>query len=888
MRFRSFFMETIGLSVIFINFANVIDKDALLNYILDIMIFSTRLVAISLGLSLCYAAEAKQISFEQALAAAPAGMMQKSTRSVTTPAYTEVAEDLNVAYIVNNGNEKGFVVLAADDLMPSVLGYSDTGHFDASDIPPSMAYWLSEYGRELQYAVDNGITNPVLTRAVGLSTIAPLCTTKWSQDAPYNDNCPIVDGQAALAGCTAIAVAQVLAYHKWPEKGTGSNTYTPDNFTNSLTFNFGETTFDWDNMLDTYTSNATAAQKKAVAVLLEAVGNISLMAYGKDASGAWLYNTAYGLINHLKYDKDVYKADRVYYPIHEWIALLHNELVNKRPIAYSGSNEGAGHSFVVDGYDNGYFHLNWGWGGSSDGYFLITGLDPVSQGLGGSHAGYNMNQECLINLKPDKGESNASYVLQVGVQGSLTTAKSDYTRSDVVQFSLTGNPDSWRNTWFCSTFGTNEDAILGVNMTPQSGGETVFYDGGSVKLSYKDTWPFVQRYSSFSINSSSFPTSGTYTVVPAYKYNNEVKECQTPVGYSNSLKMECSATGVKFSNITVTRTLKVDKLSFNSNAYVGKKISLDASLSCTGTEYYANIYGAVFDSQGAIKGKLCTFNSTDNTYKDAGVLADVAEGYDCDIALEGIFALDNVATPEGTYEFALVDNDGNRLTTDSKTELKITAPASGSIRYTFKYSVDSNKYSGSGTKSDPYIISDDFDIDVTLQCSGGFMDANIRFWGFYFNADGSINYSGPGLSNSQHDFLLNKGDSSTYTYKLNTSAIEMNRAAAVMPYLSGDGITGKYLTDLIYVKRTSAAVGTMSDGVRSTVYPNPAVDYTTVTAKGVILSAEVYNIGGACVIRETGNGSESLDLNVSTLATGHYVIVTKTASGLEKHRLIKK
>jgi len=278
-------------------------------------------------------------------------------------------------YVFNNeAVGGGYVIVSGDDRLPEILGYSDHGSIDMDNMPPNMRAWLSQY----EHIISQMDSNPSLNVPNGFHAqhsavqakhnIAPLITTKWGQEAPYNDMAPEINGQRAVTGCVATAMAQVMCYHRWPEAAT---TVIPQ-------YGYGEelppTTFDWDDMLDYYTGSEEAEQKAAVAELMRYAGQAAKMQYGVDGSGATAYNTIRALMECFGYSRQMQYVMHRDYTAEEWDGLIYRELREKRPVLYTGySPWDGGHAFVCDGYDaqNDFYHFNWGWDGESDGYYLL-------------------------------------------------------------------------------------------------------------------------------------------------------------------------------------------------------------------------------------------------------------------------------------------------------------------------------------------------------------------------------------------------------------------------------------------------------------------------------------------------------------------------------------
>ena len=216
-------------------------------------------------------ANAATLTPEAALARA-SELMPRSTRPAAPSTIrpdlklTLAADGQPTVYVFANGT-RGYLVAAADDACPALLGYSDKDKFSGEAMAPALQYWLQEYSRQVAYArtQSNTVKVPAKARPVR-AAIAPMVATRWNQDAPFNNDCPVLNGERSVTGCVATALAQVMKYHNWPEHGTSSHSYTYNGQT--ISADFAKTTYDWANMRDVYTSSATAAQNAAVATLM--------------------------------------------------------------------------------------------------------------------------------------------------------------------------------------------------------------------------------------------------------------------------------------------------------------------------------------------------------------------------------------------------------------------------------------------------------------------------------------------------------------------------------------------------------------------------------------------------------------------------------------------
>ena len=333
-------------------------------------------------------------------------------------------------YVFNRTDSNGFLVVSADDCAAPLLGYSDSGTFDTASLPPQLEWWLNEYARKITYLREHGARKTPKGKAADkeLAGIAPLLTTAWNQLTPYNNLCPKSSGANCATGCVATAMAMVMKHFNYPERGQGAISYSVNEtgyVAGTFSLDFSQVEFDWENMLDDYsTSDYNETQATAVARLMQACGYGSKMAYGRYTSSANTPDQCNALINYFGYDKSLEYLMRWNYSYDEWVEILHSNLEKGYPIIYGGVGPFAGgHSFVCDGYQgDGYFHFNWGWGGMSNGYYLLDVLDPADQGTGGNMGGFSFAEDAVVNIHPAQPGSSApeASLSIIGIlQGSL-------------------------------------------------------------------------------------------------------------------------------------------------------------------------------------------------------------------------------------------------------------------------------------------------------------------------------------------------------------------------------------------------------------------------------------------------------------------------------------
>lgn len=314
------------------------------------------------------------------------------------------------AYYVFNNDAGGFVIIAGDDAVTPVLGYTSTGSFDAENLPDGLKDLLKSYERQIAALGDNYVANQTATRAA-FTGEKLLKTAEWNQYAPFNKYTP----NNYVTGCVATAGAIVMKHHGYPAKGTGSHSYTWNGKT--LTANF-EHDYDWASMPAKYDGTNDAAFD-GVARLMADLGVAVEMQYAKNGSGAYIGNMISALQKYFGYSKLTHLAYINDMEAEAWNAKLRGEIDANRPILYSASDASAGgHSFIIDGYKDESFSVNWGWGGYCNGFYQIGALNPESAGKPTGEK-YNMGQTAVIGLQPSDGTEKISTMGFLKVSGQL-------------------------------------------------------------------------------------------------------------------------------------------------------------------------------------------------------------------------------------------------------------------------------------------------------------------------------------------------------------------------------------------------------------------------------------------------------------------------------------
>jgi len=298
----------------------------------------------------------------------------------------------------------GWMLVSKDDAVQPVYGYNFEEDFDIRSLSNNtgMSFVFSALDKQIKESLRKNPTalNPgwqltkVKRQTVALSTdVQPLIPISWNQNKGWNHFCPEdvggPDGHVYV-GCAAVAMAQAMTVYKYPSKGVGTKSYYDSKY-GTQTVNFDTYgSYNWTHIVD----GLNTANNDIAALLYHCAVTVE-MSFGIDGSGANMKSVAPALRNYFSYSKSVTAIDRVDSEA-EWISILNNELVNGRPIVYGGdADDGkAGHAFNIDGVtSNGFYHLNWGWSGSNNGYFSISNLKPGTYD-------FTKNQSAVIGIKP--------------------------------------------------------------------------------------------------------------------------------------------------------------------------------------------------------------------------------------------------------------------------------------------------------------------------------------------------------------------------------------------------------------------------------------------------------------------------------------------------------
>ena len=337
------------------------------------------------------------------------------SRVVSTASLSTLGND---SYYVFNNDAGGFVIIAGDDAVAPVLGYTSTGAFDANNLPEGLKDLLKSYEQQIAALGKNYKANTTSTRAE-FTGEKLLNTAKWNQGAPFNKYTP----NNYVTGCVATAGAIVMKHHGYPAKGVGSHSYTWNG--QNLTASF-EHDYDWANMPVMYTGDNDAAFD-GVARLMSDLGIAVNMQYANGGSASALEDLVTALKKYFGYSKYARHLKIEDLGAEAWNGRLRAEIDANRPVLYAASDANVGgHSFVIDGYKDESFSVNWGWGGYCDGFYRVGALNPEVDGTPQGDQ-YNSSQAAVFALQPSDGKEVLSNLGFIKVDGWLETLNMDVT-----------------------------------------------------------------------------------------------------------------------------------------------------------------------------------------------------------------------------------------------------------------------------------------------------------------------------------------------------------------------------------------------------------------------------------------------------------------------------
>lgn len=552
----------------------------------------------------------------------------------------KAAEARSLYYVFNVGNDKGFVIVAGDDAVSPILAYADRGDFSEREMAPAAKAMLESYAQQIEMIQQN----PSLAVAASTSyaAIAPMVETQWNQMEPYNYMCPIIKGETvrSVTGCVATAMAQIIYYHKHPVEQTKA---IPAYELSSRYVIPGAdpVTLNWDAMQLTYTGSEAEDDPSALAVaqLMVLCGKSVKMSYSSSASGAASESVPAALKEYFDYDGAAHMVYRDEYANADWEKMIYDELAAKRPVYLSGTSvsgtSAVGHAFVCDGYDGeGLFHINWGWGGMSDGFFRLTLLNPDDHGTGGNNGsgGFNIDEGAIIGIQPNQGGTSQE-VAQMTLDYFAATEETVTRNSIFGSFSVPVNAACWNNT---SQTLSVELGLAYYDESNEMVGEPSGLGSSSLDTGYG------LSYDGRQLSMGDGIKEGTYYVKFVHKVNGSDEWTLMKNADKHYLELQVNGTTATIVNHAPQQDFVVNDVNVQGNMSVGSQQTFTYNITNTGNTYTQKV----------------TF------FVNKEIVSQIGLNLDPGATDDYVFSW----TParEGTYEIGLATGDGTEIITSQK------------------------------------------------------------------------------------------------------------------------------------------------------------------------------------------------------------------------------
>ncbi len=793
------------------------------------------------------------------------------------------AEKLIYYYVFNSDN--GFIIISGDDAVYPVLGYSTEGQFNADNQPTNFKKWLENYKMQISYVIVNDIkaTNEIANEWENIKnnkkfnknskSVNPLLTTTWNQNPYENEMCPADPagpGGHAVTGCPATAMAQIMKYWNYPTTGTGFHSYNHETYGN-LSANFGSTTYDWASM-----PNHLSSSNSAVALLMYHCGVAVEMQYGPTSSSSYVImhpeapyedeqTCEYAYQTYFGYDASTIQGLlRQEHSDTEWKQLLKNELDAGRPIQYAGFGEG-GHTFVCDGYDNNdYFHMNWGWGGQLDNYFLLDALNPGSGGTGSGAGTYNERQQAVIGIQPPSG--NVTYNLELYDNLTATPNPIGYGQGFTVHTDITNaGTNTFNGDYGAAIFDTDFNFVDFVEVKTDYSLESGYhYTNG---IDFTTTGMLSALPGTYYISIFYRPTDGNWKIMNGGSYVNSV---QLDVQNYNDIAI--------YSDIVVSTGDITQNQSFDVNVDIVNWGSTDFSGS-----YAINLYNL---SDGSYVETVAT---------KTGMTLPAGSHYTNGLT----FSSTGISADPGTYLLAVLHQEDGQ-----SWELTGSQTYTNPIKVIAKVApLQPDNYEDNNSEAEAYVLPVSFSGDnATVSTTGSNNHIGEDLDYYEIELETGYNYT---INARVHD-SYNSGNGQSYTndvawsYLYNSewsdvyddvmpSVFTINNGGTlifnVSPYFIGS--TGTYLLDISISRTVNTRVERLNNDNFVVVYPNPAKDFVNidVTNGNTVNKVEMFDITGKMVSTTLGNNN-NLKIAANNFQNGIYLLVITGENFIEQQKII--
>lgn len=657
-------------------------------------------------------------------------------------------------YVYNNPEQPGWVMIAGDDRARAILAYGDESYWDNSEVPECVQDWIDAYAVQIANASNAVQESPLTTMSVAVSggktRIAPMISSQMAQGLPYNQQCPTTttsSSEYCVAGCVAIAMAQILNYYKSRTPCITIPAYTSDDLDRYMS-ELPSTTFNYSIINDWYDKAAnTTTGAQEVAKLVRYCAQSVEMNFGKNSSSATSQVNAF--VYYFGFDKDARQIKREDVTAAEWDNLVYTELAEGRPVYISARKSSGGHAFICDGYNgDGLYHINWGWRGHQNGYFALNALTDDNSGGTGAAAGdegYTLEMQIFVGLQPSKGSTTSTSGNTVALYRACVLNTTSFSRSNSSQNFTGVDPVAyyWNNSQQTYSYD------LGWGVYDSNGNlisTHIVSSNKSLSPTYY-TWPSA----SMSLGKN---LTGTYYLRPICRL------------YGTSQFHLCRGANVNFVKAVITNTsmiltayndlsvqnLKINSVNTGSVKKVGSPMEIKLGVSNQGLTDYNYIYMWV-----------------GNTLVSA-TTTDIA------IGASGIVTMTYTPSEAGTKLFKFTaDKDGNKtlktanITINSATEATITGTTTSSVSgTTFNASIDI-KNTNTNTYND-YIIAKLYKKEPNSGNTGYYCSAQSQTAYLGYNNTTTLNFAFKELDVNEYYFV-------SFYYISNGSQVRINGTA---------------------------------------------------------------------------------------------------------------
>lgn len=718
------------------------------------------------ALTFCGVVSSKEISRRQALQIAGKFFASKGKAVKNTQLRCQSKnekQDFADYYVVNCGNNMGFVIIAGDDRAYEVLGYSDSGSLDIETAPIQVCEWLDGYSEEINFLRSHASDYMAAKSEAKYTPVAPLLgKTAWSQLEPYNLMTPYYVGTTHSAtGCAATAMAQIMYFHKYPAQGQGQHSYKTSQYNMNLSIDFSESIYNWNAMLPVYGDWDSDESREAVALLMRDCGYAIDMDYGA-VSGAAPDAWPTALIEYFNYDRGLSNRYRANYSLDEWNSIIRTELSEGRPVFAGGFANSGGHAFVFDGFDeDGLIHVNWGWAGVSNGYFRTSALTPAIQGTGGADGGFNARQSIITGIRPaqEGSELTPELLSSERIQATPSSAQ----RNDKIKLRLPGKITNGGYCDITADFGfgvydSDNNLVLAIpaaetEKTLAKGELTIGINAAEADLSSLE--PGIYR---------------VFPIAVEHGGNNWTKVRDNNNSKPNYQKLTVSEDKLTF-NMPTMFQLSADDVKLETKMYQGVKSMVTATVTNNGDmEYSSEIKAAIYNKEDGTK------IAESDTY-----LEDIYAQESINVSIASAYYVE-----PGEYKLAIIDENQTQL--NEPIDIVVEAAPSGNNEIK---AVGQLVYDG----EEP-IKQDNLHFTAQLTCQSGVFAGNI----VVFIYDEYETQAQPYGSLEPQFVFIDEGETKTYTFsgKMENGVNGMRYKATLVDLDANTYITPRNLASCIF------------------------------------------------------------------------------------------